>query len=68
MFYFTRRLPKLFPILGMLTAVLYFGVLSPAIAENSPSDSTVHKTSMQHQDSTGWAEKLKGTDDCGKLR
>ena len=60
MFYFHFILKNSILISGTLMAALMAGVFSAALAETSPSDSTVHKTSMVHQDSPGWAEKLKG--------
>ncbi|MDX1411611.1 MAG: hypothetical protein R3351_05605, partial [Nitrospirales bacterium] len=60
MFYFHFKLKNSFFILVALVATLMAGVFSIASAETSPSDSTVHKTKMVHQDSPGWAEKLKG--------
>ena len=60
MFHFQVRMKKSFLMAGMMIAALMSGVFSTASAETSPSNSAVHKTSMAHQDSPGWAEKLKG--------
>ena len=46
--------------LGVLVTAMMFMPLTSVGAEEGKSTSMVHKTGMAHQDSPGWAEKLKG--------
>ena len=61
MFYFNHRLTRTLPFVAALVSALLVGAFSFVSAEDSSStNDMVHKTGMTHQDSPGWAEKLKG--------